>query len=161
MRATTCATSTTARADTGHGAGRLASQAGPADLGGRVAPRTGRDAQGWMHWPGRTRPRPGPLAPRIEMTPRFLAAAISKAQSTDPGEDCAATGRSDARLRRPGGMRGEDHQLLLPQVVNTIAAVDGKTVKVGWGNVRTTVCTDAAYTGNELAPRHGLQMARP
>lgn len=92
------------------------------------------------------------LAPRIEMTPRFLAAAINKAQSTDPVK--VARALEDLTLESvvgPVRMRGEDHQLLLPQVVNTIAPVDGKAVKVGWEGTNYGFRTDAAYTGNELA----------
>ena len=58
-------------------------------------------------------------------------------------------------------MRGEDHQLLLPQVVNTIAPVDGKAVKVGWEGTNYGFRTDAAYTGNELAQGTECKMARP
>ena len=86
------------------------------------------------------------------MTPRFLAAAINKAQSTDPVK--VAHALEDLTLESvvgPVRMRGEDHQLLLPQVVNTIAPVDGKAVKVGWEGTNYGFRTDAAYTGNELA----------
>ena len=58
-------------------------------------------------------------------------------------------------------MRGEDHQLLLPQVVNTIAPVDGKTVKVGWEGTSYGFRTDAVYTGNELAQGTECRMVRP
>lgn len=102
------------------------------------------------------------LAPRIEMTPRFLAAAINKAQSTDPVK--VARALEDLTLESvvgPVRMRGEDHQLLLPQVVNTIAPVDGKAVKVGWEGTNYGFRTDAAYTGNELAQGTDCKMARP
>ena len=61
----------------------------------------------------------------------------------------------------PVRMRGEDHQLLLPQVVNTIAPVDGKAVKVGWEGTNYGFRTDAAYTGNELAQGTDCKMTRP
>ena len=102
------------------------------------------------------------LAPRIEMTPRFLAAAINKAQSTDPVKIARAL--EDLTLDSvvgPVRMRGDDHQLLLPQVVNTIAPVDGKAVKVGWEGTNYGFRTDAAYTGNELAQGTECKMARP
>ena len=102
------------------------------------------------------------LAPRIEMTPRFLAAAINKAQSTDPVKIARAL--EDLTIDSvvgPVRMRGDDHQLLLPQVVNTIAPVDGKAVKVGWEGTNYGFRTDAAYTGNELAQGTDCKMARP
>ena len=51
--------------------------------------------------------------------------------------------------------------LLLPQVVNTIAPVDGKAVKAGWEGTNYGFRTDAAYTGNELAQGTDCKMARP
>ncbi|WP_313072968.1 branched-chain amino acid ABC transporter substrate-binding protein [Melaminivora sp.] len=102
------------------------------------------------------------LAPRIDLTPRFLAAAINKAQSTDPVK--VARALEDLTVETPLGplrMRGEDHQLLLPQVVNTIAPVDGKAVKLGWEGTRYGFRTDAVYSGNELAQGSDCKMKRP
>jgi branched-chain amino acid transport system substrate-binding protein len=102
------------------------------------------------------------LAPRIEMTPQILAAAINKAKSLDP--KAIALAMEDLTYDSvvgPVRMRGEDHQLLLPQVVNTIAPVDGKTVKVGWEGTNYGFKTDAVYTGNELAQGTECQMKRP
>jgi hypothetical protein len=58
-------------------------------------------------------------------------------------------------------MRAADHQLLLPQVVNTIAPVDGKDVKVGWEGTNYGFRTDAAYSGNELEQGTECKMQRP
>lgn len=102
------------------------------------------------------------LAPRIDMTPRLLAAAINKAGSTDTVK--VAHALEDLNFDSvvgPVRMRGEDHQLLLPQVVNTIAPVDGKTVKVGWEGTNYGFRTDAIYTGNELAQGTDCKMVRP
>ncbi|MDB5731268.1 MAG: branched-chain amino acid transporter substrate-binding protein [Variovorax sp.] len=102
------------------------------------------------------------LAPRIEMTPRLLAAAIAKAGSTDsPKVARALEDLSYDSVVGPVRMRAEDHQLLLPQVVNTIAPVDGKAVKVGWEGTHYGFRTDAVYTGNELAQGTECKMARP
>lgn len=102
------------------------------------------------------------LAPRIEMTPRFLAAAINKAQSTDPTKIAyAMEDLTFDSVVGPVRMRAEDHQLLLPQVVNTIAAVDGKTVTAGWEGTSYGFRTDAIYTGNELAQGTVCKMSRP
>ncbi|WP_295548697.1 branched-chain amino acid ABC transporter substrate-binding protein [uncultured Pseudacidovorax sp.] len=102
------------------------------------------------------------LAPRIDMTPRLLAAAIDKAGSTET----VAVARAMEDLSfdsvvGPVRMRGEDHQLLLPQVVNTIAPVDGKTVKSGWEGTNYGFRTEAVYTGNELAQGTDCKMVRP
>ncbi|WP_295527969.1 branched-chain amino acid ABC transporter substrate-binding protein [uncultured Pseudacidovorax sp.] len=102
------------------------------------------------------------LAPRIDMTPRLLAAAIDKAGSTET----VAVARAMEDLSfdsvvGPVRMRGEDHQLLLPQVVNTIAPVDGKTVKTGWEGTNYGFRTEAVYGGNELAQGTDCKMVRP
>ncbi len=102
------------------------------------------------------------LAPRIEFTPLFLAAAINQAQSLDPHK--IARAMEDLTFDSvvgPVRMRAEDHQLLLPQVVNTIAPVDGKTVKVGWEGTNYGFRTDAVYSGNELAQGTECKMVRP
>lgn len=102
------------------------------------------------------------LAPRIDLTPRMLAAAIQKAGDADSVK--VARALEDLVFESTVGpvrMRGEDHQLLLPQVVNTIAPVDGKTVKVGWEGTQYGFRTEAAYTGNELAQGTECKMARP
>ncbi len=102
------------------------------------------------------------LAPRIEFTPLLLAAAINKAQSLDTIKIARAL--EDLNFDSvvgPVRMRAEDHQLLLPQVVNTIAPVDGKTVKVGWEGTNYGFRTDAVYSGNELAQGTDCKMVRP
>ncbi len=102
------------------------------------------------------------LAPRIEFTPRLLAAAINKAQSLDTGKIARALeDLTFDSVVGPVRMRGEDHQLLLPQVVNTIAPVDGKAVKVGWEGTNYGFRTDAVYSGNELAQGTECKMVRP
>jgi branched-chain amino acid transport system substrate-binding protein len=102
------------------------------------------------------------LAPRIDMTPRLLAAAIDKAGSADTVK--VARALEDLRFDSvvgPVRMRAEDHQLLLPQVVNTIAPVDGKAVRTGWEGTNYGFRTDAVYTGNELAQGTECKMVRP
>lgn len=102
------------------------------------------------------------LAPRIEFTPLMLAAAINKAQSLDTLKIARAMeDLSFDSVVGPVRMRGEDHQLLIPQVVNTIAPVDGKTVKVGWEGTNYGFRTDAIYSGNELAQGTECKMVRP
>jgi branched-chain amino acid transport system substrate-binding protein len=102
------------------------------------------------------------LAPRIDMTPRLLAAAIDKAGSADTVK--VARALEDLRFDSvvgPVRMRAEDHQLLLPQVVNTIAPVDGKAVRTGWEGTNYGFRTDAVYSGNELAQGTECKMVRP
>lgn len=102
------------------------------------------------------------LGPRIDVMSRVLVAAINKAGSTEPLKIARAL--EDLTLDSAVGpvrMRAEDHQLLLPQVVNTIAPVDGKTVKTGWEGTNWGFRTDAVYTGNELAQGTECRMQRP
>ena len=102
------------------------------------------------------------LAPRIDLTPRLLAAALAKAGSDEPVK--VARALEDLTFDSSVGpvrMRAEDHQLLLPQVVNTVAPVDGKAVKVGWEGTNYGFRTDASYSGNELAQGTECKMARP
>ena len=102
------------------------------------------------------------LSPRIDLTPRLLAAAIQKAGSDEPVK--VARALEDLTLESSVGpvrMRAQDHQLLLPQVVNTIAPVDGKSVKVGWDGVNWGFRTEAMYSGNELAQGSDCKMVRP
>jgi ABC-type branched-subunit amino acid transport system substrate-binding protein len=102
------------------------------------------------------------LAPRIDMTPRILAAAINKAGTTDSVKVAKAMeDMTYDSVVGPVRMRAQDHQLLLPQVVNTIAPVDGKAVKVGWEGTSWGFRTEAVYTGNELAQGTDCTMARP
>jgi len=102
------------------------------------------------------------LGPRIEFASRMLAAAIDKAGSTETLKVAKALeDLTYDSVVGPVRMRAEDHQLLLPQVVNTIAPVDGKTVKVGWEGTNYGFRTDAVYTGNELAQGTECKMARP
>ena len=102
------------------------------------------------------------LSPRMDLTPRLLVAAIDKAGSTESVK--VARAMEDLVLDSSVGpvrMRGEDHQLLLPQVVNTIAPVDGKLVKQGWEGTNYGFRTDAVYSGNELAQGTECKMQRP
>lgn len=102
------------------------------------------------------------LSPRMDLTVRMLAAAINKAGSTEPLK--IARAMEDLTFDSAMGpvrMRAEDHQLLLPQVVNTIAPVDGKTVKTGWEGTNWGFRTDAVYSGNELAQGTECKMQRP
>ena len=102
------------------------------------------------------------LAPRIEFTPLMLAAAVNKAKSLEPLQIARALeDLSYDSVVGPVHMRAEDHQVLLPQVVNTIAPVDGKKVKVGWEGTNYGFRTDAVYSGNELAQGTECKMVRP
>lgn len=102
------------------------------------------------------------LAPRIDMVPRLLAAAITKAGSTDGAKVAKALeDMTYDSVVGPVRMRAEDHQLLIPQVVNTIAPVDGKAVKVGYEGTNYGFRTDAIYSGNEIAQGTDCKMQRP
>lgn len=102
------------------------------------------------------------LAPRMDLVPRMLAAAVAQAQSTEPVKIAKAL--EDLQMDTivgPVKMRGKDHQLLLPQVVNTIAPVDGKLVKTGWEGTNYGFRTDAVYTPQQVELPTECQMKRP
>lgn len=102
------------------------------------------------------------LSPRMDLVPRMLAAAIAKAQSTEPVKIARALEDLDMEtIVGPVKMRAKDHQLLLPQVVNTIAPVDGKTVKAGWEGTNYGFRTDAVYTPQQVDLPTECQMKRP
>ena len=102
------------------------------------------------------------LAPRMHLAVHMLAAAINKAQSAEPLKVARAfEDLTFESVMGPVRMRAEDHQLLMPQVVNTIAPVDGKNVRVGWEGTNYGFRTDAVYTGNELAQGTECRMQRP
>ncbi|MFD2754893.1 branched-chain amino acid ABC transporter substrate-binding protein [Comamonas terrae] len=102
------------------------------------------------------------LAPRMDLVPRMLAAAVAQARSTEPVKIAKAL--EDLQIDTivgPVKMRGKDHQLLLPQVVNTIAPVDGKLVKTGWEGTNYGFRTDAVYTPQQVELPTECQMKRP
>ena len=98
----------------------------------------------------------------MDLVPRMLAAAMAKAQSTEPVK--IALAMEDLQMDTvvgPVRMRGKDHQLLLPQVVNTIAPADGKLVKAGWEGTNYGFRTDAVYTPEQVELPTDCQMKRP
>ena len=102
------------------------------------------------------------LSPRMDLTPRLLAAAVQKAGSDEPQKVARALeGLSYDSVIGPVRMRADNHQLLLPQVVNTIAPVDGKTVTLPMEGTKWGFRTDAVFTGEQLAQPNACQMKRP
>lgn len=102
------------------------------------------------------------LAPRIEMSPRIIAAAINKAKSTDPLKIVLALeGMTYPSIVGDVTVRKEDHQLLLPQTVSTMAPVDGKTVKFGVEGTNYGFRTDTVVEGKDLALPTECKMKRP
>lgn len=102
------------------------------------------------------------LAPRMDLVPRMLAAAVAQARSTEPMKIAKAL--EDLQMDTivgPVKMRGKDHQLLLPQAVNTIAPVDGKLVKTGWEGTNYGFRTDAVYTPQQVELPTECQMKWP
>lgn len=102
------------------------------------------------------------LSPRMDLTPRLLVAAMQKAGSDEPQKMARALeGLSYDAVIGPVRMRADDHQLLLPQVVNTIAPVDGKAVTLPIEGTKWGFRTDAVFTGEQLAQPNACQMKRP
>jgi ABC-type branched-subunit amino acid transport system substrate-binding protein len=102
------------------------------------------------------------LAPRMDMTPRIVAAAINKANSASPLKIALALeGMTYASIVGDVTMRKEDHQLLLPQIVSTVASVDNKTVKFGVEGTSYGFRTETAVEGKDLALPTECKMRRP
>ncbi|MFC7518637.1 branched-chain amino acid ABC transporter substrate-binding protein [Herbaspirillum sp. GCM10030257] len=102
------------------------------------------------------------LAPRMDMTPRMVAAAINKANSTSPIKIALALeGMTYPSIVGDVTMRKEDHQLLLPQTVSTVAPVDGKTVKFGVEGTNYGFRTETVVEGKNLALPTECKMRRP
>lgn len=102
------------------------------------------------------------LAPRMDLAPRMVAAAIDKAKSTQPVKIALALeGMTYPSIIGDVTMRKEDHQLLLPQTVSTVAPVDGKTVKSGVEGTNYGFRTEAVVEGRDLALPTECRMKRP
>ena len=102
------------------------------------------------------------LAPRIDMAPRLIAAAVDQAKSADPVKIALALeSMSYPSLVGEVRIRKEDHQALLPQTVSTLAPVDGKTVKTGAEGTNIGFHTDAVFAGKDLALPGECRMTRP
>ena len=102
------------------------------------------------------------LAPRMDMSPRMIAAAVNKAGSTSPLKIALALeGMTYPSIVGDVTMRKEDHQLLLPQTVSTVAPVDGKMVKFGVEGTNFGFRTDRVVEGKDLALPTECKMRRP
>lgn len=88
--------------------------------------------------------------------------AIRKADSTDPLKIALALeGMQKQSFLGNVTMRKIDHQLLLPQVVSTIAPVDGKTVKVGYDGTQWGHKTESTTAAKDLDLPTACKMKRP
>ncbi len=109
----------------GHGRCGVAGEAGAVDLGGRMAPWRGRHAEGRRSAKAyKAKTGKDFLAPRIDMTPRLLAAAINKAGSADTIKVARALEDLDVRLCGGAGA----HACRRPPVV---AAAGGQHHRAG------------------------------
>ncbi|KWR87261.1 branched-chain amino acid ABC transporter substrate-binding protein [Cupriavidus sp. IDO] len=93
------------------------------------------------------------FAPRVLVSVQLVSEAIRRAGTDDPTRVALAleglqykTALGDVVMRR------SDHQLLLPQVVSTVAPVDGKTVKVGAEG------TQYGFRLNSVSPAKSLDL---
>lgn len=102
------------------------------------------------------------LAPRMDLTPRIVAAAINKANSSSPLKIALALeGMTYASIVGDVTMRKEDHQLLLPQIVSTVAPVDNNMVKAGVEGTSYGFRTETTVEGKDLALPTECKMRRP
>lgn len=102
------------------------------------------------------------FAPRTVLSVELVTDAIRKANSTDPLKIALALeGMQKQSFLGDVTMRKVDHQLLLPQVVSTIAPVDGKTVKVGYDGTQWGHKTEGATAAKDLDLPTACKMKRP
>lgn len=102
------------------------------------------------------------LSPRMDMTPRMIAAAVNAAGSIQPLKIALALeGMTYPSIVGDVTMRKEDHQLLLPQTVSTVAPVDGKLVKSGVEGTAYGFRTEVVVDGKDLALPSECKMRRP
>ncbi|CAJ0776675.1 Leucine-, isoleucine-, valine-, threonine-, and alanine-binding protein [Ralstonia condita] len=102
------------------------------------------------------------FAPRTILSVELLTDAIRKANSTDPLKIALALeGMQKQSFLGEVTMRKTDHQLLLPQVVSTIAPVDGKAVKVGYDGTQWGHKTESTTSAKDLDLPTLCRMKRP
>jgi len=102
------------------------------------------------------------FAPRTVLSVELVTDAIRKAMSTDPLKIALALeGMQKQSFLGDVTMRKVDHQLLLPQVVSTIAPVDGKTVKVGYDGTQWGHKTESTTAAKDLDLPTACKMKRP
>ncbi|MCO5401289.1 branched-chain amino acid ABC transporter substrate-binding protein [Ralstonia soli] len=102
------------------------------------------------------------FAPRTVLSVELVTDAIRKANSTDPLKIALALeGMQKQSFLGEVTMRKVDHQLLLPQVVSTIAPVDGKTVKVGYDGTQWGHKTESTTAAKDLDLPTACKMKRP
>ncbi|MGO4330773.1 branched-chain amino acid ABC transporter substrate-binding protein [Cupriavidus sp. 2TAF22] len=102
------------------------------------------------------------FAPRVLIAVQMLTEAMRRAQSDEAASIALAL--EGMQYRSAVGevmMRKSDHQLLLPQVVSTIAPVDGKTVKVGVEGTQYGFRFDSMTPGPDLSMPSMCRMKRP
>lgn len=102
------------------------------------------------------------FAPRIYSSPLIVAAAATKAKSTEAAKIAAALeGMVFPSVVGEIQIRKDDHQALIPQTVATLVPVDGKTVKFGLEGTNIGNRSEAVFTGKELALPTDCKMTRP
>lgn len=102
------------------------------------------------------------FAPRVLIAVQMLGEAMRRAQSDEAAS--VALALEGMQYRSAVGevlMRKGDHQLLMPQVVSTIAPVDGKTVKVGVEGTQYGFRFDGMTPARDLNLPSLCRMKRP
>lgn len=93
------------------------------------------------------------FTPRVLVSVQLVTEAIRRAGTDEPTK--VAMALEGMKMKTALGevtMRKSDHQLMLPQVVSTVAPVDGKTVKVGAEG------TQYGFRLNSVTPAQALDL---
>ena len=100
-------------------------------------------------------PQPGAV---IEM----LALAIDRARSTDPEKVARALeGTNYEYLNGPVQMRADNHQLIQPLFIASVAKVDGKEVKIDWDHSGMGWKNERRVEGRDTIMPSTCKMERP
>ncbi len=92
----------------------------------------------------------------------MLAHAIDQARSTDPAKVARALeGMSYEYLYGPVQMRADNHQLIQPLFIGSVAKVDGKAVKFDWDHSGMGWRMDRRIEGKDTAMPTTCKMERP
>jgi branched-chain amino acid transport system substrate-binding protein len=102
------------------------------------------------------------ILPQPGMVIEMLALAIDRARSTDPEKVARALeGTSYEYLNGPVLIRADNHQLIQPLFIDSVAKVDGKEIKIDWDHSGMGWKTERRIEGKDTIMPTICKMERP
>lgn len=102
------------------------------------------------------------ILPQSGAVIEMLALAIDRARSTDPEKVARALeGLSYEYLNGPVQMRADNHQLIQPLFIDSVAKVDGKEVKIDWDRSGMGWKNERRVEGRDTIMPSTCKMERP